>query len=33
MSEEEMYKIIEVWLSTDFESGRHQRRIEKLDEN
>ena len=31
MSEEEMYKIIEVWLSTDFESGRHQRRIEKLD--
>ena len=33
MSEEEMYKIIEVWLSTDFESGRHQRRIEKLDQN
>ena len=33
MSEEEMYKIIEVWLSTDYESGRHQRRIEKLDEN
>ena len=33
MSEEEMYKIIEVWLYTDFESGRHQRRIEKLDEN
>ena len=33
MSEEELYKIIEVWLSTDFESGRHQRRIEKLDES
>ena len=33
MSEEGMYKIIELWLSTDFESGRHQRRIEKLDEN
>ena len=33
MPEEEMYKVIEVWLSTDFESGRHQRRIEKLDEN
>ena len=33
MSEEEMYKTIEVWLSTDFESGRHQRRIEKLDES
>ena len=32
MSEEEMYKVIEVWLSTDFEFGRHQRRIEKLDE-
>ena len=31
MSEDEMYKIIEVWLYTDFESGRHQRRIEKLD--
>ena len=31
MSEKEMYKVIEVWLSTDFESGRHQRRIEKLD--
>jgi len=33
MYEEEMYKIIELWLSTDFESGRHQRRIEKLDES
>ena len=33
MSEEEMYKVIEVWLSTDFEYGRHQRRIEKLDES
>ena len=31
MSTDEMYKIIEVWLSTKFESGRHQRRIEKLD--
>ena len=33
MSEREMYKIIELWLSTDFEYGRHQRRIEKLDES
>ena len=33
MSDQEMYKIIELWLSTDFESGRHERRIEKLDEN
>ena len=33
MSDQEMYKIIELWLSTDFESGRHKRRTEKLDEN
>ena len=33
MSDTEMYKIIELWLSTDCESGRHKRRIEKLDEN
>ena len=33
MSDQEMYKIIELWLSTDFESGRHKRRIEKLDQN
>ncbi|MFL2995033.1 MAG: RpiB/LacA/LacB family sugar-phosphate isomerase [Candidatus Neomarinimicrobiota bacterium] len=33
MSDQEMYKIIELWLSTDFESGRHKRRIEKLDED
>jgi ribose 5-phosphate isomerase B len=33
MSDQEMYKIIELWLSTGFESGRHKRRIEKLDEN
>ena len=32
MSDQEMYKIIELWLSTYFESGRHKRRIEKLDE-
>ena len=33
MSEGEMYKVIEIWLSTDFEFGRHQRRIEKLDKS
>ena len=33
MSDQEMYKIIELWLSTDFESGRHKRRIEKIDED
>ena len=31
--EEEIYKIIELWLSTNFASGRHRRRIEKLDES
>ena len=33
MTDQEMYKIIELWLSTKFESGRHKRRIEKLDEH
>ena len=33
MSEKEIYKIIEIWFETDFESGRHQRRIDKLDSN
>ena len=33
MSEKEIYKIIEIWLETDFEAGRHQRRIDKLDSN
>ena len=31
MSEEEIYKIIEIWFDTDFEEGRHKRRIDKLD--
>jgi len=31
MSEEEIYQMIEIWLSTDFEEGRHQSRIDKLD--
>ena len=31
MSEEEIYKIIEIWFDTDFEEGRHQSRIDKLD--
>ena len=33
MSDQELYKIIQLWLSTDFESGRHKRRIEKIDGN
>jgi len=27
-----MLKILEIWLSTDFDGGRHQRRIEKITE-
>ena len=33
MSEKEIYKIIEIWFETDFEAGRHQRRVNKLDSN
>ena len=33
MSEKEIYEIIEIWFETDFEAGRHQRRIDKLDSN
>jgi len=33
MTEEEIYKIIRIWLSIAFEGGRHLRRIEKLDEH
>lgn len=28
--EAEAYKILETWLSTEFEGGRHQRRVEKI---
>ena len=31
MSEKEIYRIIEIWFDTDFEEGRPQRRINKLD--
>lgn len=30
LSERVMNRLIEIWLSTDFESGRHARRIEKI---
>ena len=33
MTEKEIYKVIKIWLSIDFEGGRHQRRIEKLEEH
>ena len=31
VSNEEVEKVIELWLSTDFEEGRHEKRINKLD--
>jgi len=31
VNNQEVEKIIELWLSTDFEEGRHKKRINKLD--
>lgn len=31
VSNQEVEKVIELWLSTDFEEGRHKKRINKLD--
>lgn len=31
MSEEEALEIVRVWLETDFEGGRHVRRVQQLD--
>ena len=31
ISEEEARAIVQTWLSTDFEGGRHARRLEKID--
>ena len=31
VSNQEVEKVIELWLSTDFEEGRHEKRIKKLD--
>jgi ribose 5-phosphate isomerase B len=31
ISEEKAKKAVELWLSTEFQGGRHQRRIEKID--
>ena len=33
LSEEEIIKIIEVFIKTSFDGGRHKRRIDKIDEN
>lgn len=30
--EEEIPKIVKAWLATDFEGGRHERRVEKISE-
>ncbi len=30
--EEEVYKIIDTWLATDFEGGRHERRVGKIND-
>ena len=30
ISEEEIPKIVKAWLETDFEGGRHERRVEKI---
>ncbi|MEW4565946.1 ribose 5-phosphate isomerase B [Bremerella sp. JC770] len=30
-AEGDVLKIVDTWLATDFEGGRHQRRIEKID--
>tara|TARA_B100001250_G_scaffold116131_1_gene98451 strand:- start:732 stop:1169 length:438 start_codon:yes stop_codon:yes gene_type:complete len=32
MSKEEIFKMIEIWFDEPFEGGRHERRIEKLDQ-
>jgi ribose 5-phosphate isomerase B len=32
MSEAEALEIVQVWLNTEFEGGRHVRRIQMLDE-
>ena len=33
LSEEEIINIVEAFIKTDFEGGRHKRRIDKIDEN
>ena len=33
LSEDEVLAVVETWLSTPFEGGRHLRRVEKLDDS
>ncbi|MDZ7657793.1 ribose 5-phosphate isomerase B [Fodinibius sp.] len=30
LSEEDLKKIVEIWLNTDFDGGRHERRVNKI---
>jgi len=30
LSEEDLKKIVKIWLSTDFDGGRHERRVNKI---
>ncbi len=32
ISDEEQEKIVKAWLETDFEGGRHERRVEKIEQ-
>ena len=31
VNNQEVEKVIDLWLSTDFEEGRHEKRVNKLD--
>ena len=31
INKDHLFNIVDIWLSTDFEGGRHQRRIDKLE--
>ena len=33
MTEKQIYRIIKIWFETEYQAGRHQKRIEKLDSN
>ena len=31
MATEEAFEIVELWLATDYEGGRHQKRVDKIE--
>ena len=33
IDKDHLFNIVDIWLSTQFEGGRHQRRIDKLEQN